>query len=115
MNDQTPLSQHHPDRLHARIVELGEAWADADAAAALLEETKKVVAARLFLNAAGKSVAEREAMALASDDYRQHIASMVEARRVAQRAKVKYDGSKTWVDMVRSLESTERTRMQLGG
>ena len=54
-----PMSRLDPDKLRARIVALGEEWADRDAAAAHLEESRKSLLAALMLTAAGKSQADR--------------------------------------------------------
>lgn len=108
-----PLSQYDPDRLHQRLVDLGDAWADADAAASLLEETRSSLMAKLFLQADGKSVAEREMKAKANQDMDSHIERMIEARRVATQARVAYDAAKVWVELARSLESSRRAEMTL--
>jgi hypothetical protein len=102
-----------PDVLRVRYVELGTDWADKDAAANLLEESKKSVLAELLLNSDGKSVAEREAIALASQGYRQHVTKMVEARRVANRARVNLDAARAWFDLARTVEATNRAEMGL--
>ena len=110
---KTPLSRHNPDEIHERIVALGDDWADKDAAASVLEETRKSILAKLYLRSPGKSVADREAEAQAHADYEAHVASMIEARRVAVRARVAYDGARMWLDMVRSVEATRRQEMKL--
>src|SRR3990167_7000134 len=93
------ISSYKPDEIHERIVALGNDWADKDAAASLLEETRKSLLAQLYLASVGKSVADREAEAHAHRDYAEHVASMIEARRIAVRARVAYDAAKAWVDM----------------
>lgn len=108
---QAPLSSFDPDVLHDRIVQLGIDWADKDAAASLLEETRKSILAKLVNESFGKSMAERESHALADGSYVDHIRSMVKARHVALEAKVKYDSARSWIEMARSLESTRRAEM----
>lgn len=110
---QIPLSQYDPNELRQRLVDLGEAYADADAAANLLEETKTTLKAKLFKMSEEKSAAAREMEALADLDYHQHLEAMVEARRKATRAKVAYDSARVWIDMVRTLESSRRAEMGL--
>ena len=99
-------------RIYTSLIETGEDWADKDAAASILEETKSSILARL-MNTGEGSVAAREMFAKASDDYQEHLASMVEARRIANRAKVKYDSGKVLAEMRRSEESTRRSEMNL--
>lgn len=110
-----PLSSYHPDVLRQRLVDLGEDWADKDAAASLLEETRKTLLAQLAagVRASVKSQAEAENYALAHYDYNGHVEAMVEARRVANRAKVNYDAAKVWVEMARTAEATRRTEMRM--
>ena len=108
MNIPAPLSSFDPDVLRQRIVALGHDWADANGAAELLEESRKSVLAQYALKMPGKSMAERESMALACEEYREHFRAMVSARTKANRARVEYDAARTWVDLVRSMESTRR-------
>lgn len=107
-----PLSRFNPDELHHRVVKLGEEWAALNAAADLLEETKKTVLAELQKSASG-GVAERERTALADPLYGSHLESMVDARRKANIARVHYDAAKAWIEMARSMESTRRAEMTL--
>ena len=109
----TPLSSLDPDHLYQRLVALGHEWSDADAAASALEETRKSVLAEVKLSCEGKTVAEREAQALAGVGYRDHVAAMVEARRKANRARVNYNVALVWADVVRSKEATARAEMTL--
>ena len=107
-----PLSRFDPDHLHHRMVKLGEAWADANAEADLLEETKKTVLAELARTASG-GVAERKRTALSSTLFKDHLEAMCEARKKANIARVHYDAAKSWVEMSRSIESTRRAEMTL--
>lgn len=111
----TPLSTYHPDVLRQRLVDLGEDWADKDSAANLMEETRKTVLAELSAKSRPncKSHAEAENAALADAAYAEHIRGMVEARRVANRAKVNYDAARVWVEMARTAEATRRHEMGL--
>lgn len=95
------------------IVKRGEAWSDAEAAASLLEETRKSVLAQEMAACGEMPVSKAEMHALASPVYRQHLVAMVEARHQANRAKVSYDGSRALMDLVRSAEATRRTEMGL--
>lgn len=102
-----------PDRIAHELAERGLAWADANAAADALEEAKKSVLAQHILAAQGRSMSERETIALASAEYTDHLAKMVEARRTANRARVRYDVYKAFIELERSRHSTERAAMQL--
>lgn len=101
------------DRTYNALVKAGEDWADKDAAATLLEETKKSVLARLKLDSEAKSDAARETEALCHPDYQAHLESMVDARRDATKAKVRYDSAKTLAELRRSEEATRRAEASI--
>lgn len=101
------MSDFNPDGIYRSLLEAGEEWTDKQAAADLLEETKKTVLAELMRGYEG-SAAERERNALADPAYRLHVVKMNEARREANRAKVKYDSMKVLAEMRRTQESTRR-------
>lgn len=102
-----------PDKTFAALVKSGEEWADADAAASLLEETRKSVLAKLMLESSGTTSAAREMMALADPKYNDFVSGMVSARRAANKARVRYDSAKTLSELRRSQESTKRAEMNI--
>lgn len=101
------------DKTYAALVKAGDDWADKDAAATLLEETKKTVLAKLKLESDEKSDAARETVALCHPDYQQHLESMTDARKAATKAKVRYDSAKTLAELRRSEEATRRAEAQI--
>jgi len=101
-----------PNEIAERMRLAGEDWSDKDAAANLLEETKKSVLAELMNQAKGSSVAAKESEALADPAYKLHLANMVNARKDANRARVKYDCAKAWVELVRTAEASKRQEMR---
>lgn len=96
-----------PETIYKQLLEAGEDWADKEAAADLLEQTKKTVLAEL-MNAIDGSAAERERVALADPAYKLHVTNMSAARREANRARVKYDSARVLAEMRRTQESTRR-------
>jgi hypothetical protein len=108
---------YEPDKVYAQLTASGNEWADANALAASLEETKKSLlnqlAQEFFIGHQATSFVQAESMALASKQYRVHIEGMVEARRIANRARVKYEGVKAWIELVRTQESTRRAEANL--
>jgi hypothetical protein len=98
-----------------RLASAGEEWADKEAAASLLEDTRKRVRAQVAVAhiAEGASAAKAELLAEASDQYHEHLQAMVEARKAANIARVNYDAGKTWTDLVRTQEATKRAEMNL--
>jgi len=107
-HNSAPGALMDADRIAQELSERGLAWADALAAADALEETKKSVLAELMVGSGGKSAAEKEMLALAAPEFRQHIESMVAARRQANRARVRFDTYKAWIELSRTNASTER-------
>jgi hypothetical protein len=104
-----------PFNLAEQLRNHGADWADKNAAAKLLEETQDTLHAELslrFRSEAG-SVAEAKLMASACEEYKTHVKAAVEARGVANMAKVQYDSDKALIDMIRTKESSERAAMSL--
>ena len=104
------MSDFDPDRIYKQLTDAGEDWADKQAAAELLEETKKTVLAELMAVEHGSQSA-KEAAALGSPTYKLHLTNMVAARKEANRAKVRYDSMKVLAEMRRTQESTRRAEI----
>lgn len=102
------------DEIYTRMVKRGEAWAELNAAADLLEESRKSVRAQYAMEhmPTAKSLNKAELMAEADTRYQDHIKAMVEARKKANLAQVHYKASQVWADLLRSQESTRRAEMQ---
>jgi hypothetical protein len=120
------LRDFDPQRLTTEVARLGEEWAERDAAAASLEESRKSVLASLTLEYvdAGTSgragekpralpVTQAEARALSDARYEQHLELMVLARKEAHIARVRYDMGKMKLELMRSLQATMRQEMQM--
>ena len=108
------MNEFDPDKIYHNIVTAGEEWADKEAAAELLEETRKTVLAELVNSIpSAMSMAARESQALADAAYRLHITNMVVARKEANKARMRYDAVKVLGEMRRSQESTRRAEMNL--
>lgn len=110
-----PLSNAHlsdPAKFAQSIVSRGELWADALAAADLLEETRGTLLAKLTKKHFDLPAWKAEAEAKGDPDYEAHIKAMVDARRLANLARVRYDGAKAMGEFARSAESTRRAELQ---
>lgn len=112
-----------PARLANEVIDLGEAWADLNAAASSLEETKKTVLAKRALDNmssalnAGKrgvSATQAELQALADPTYEEHLEMMVTARKEANRARVRYDMGRLRLELIRTAQATMRNEMAMG-
>jgi hypothetical protein len=88
----------------------GEEWASRNAAANILEETRKVVLARYTAEyvPASKSYADAERQALADGRYLEHLQAMVAAREVADIAKVHAECARAEFERRRTNASTLR-------
>ena len=105
MTDEIPLSEHY--RVTAK------AWVDADAAACLLEETKSAVLARLMQSQGDMPVSRAEMNVKASDEWREFVTKMVEAREKASLLKVKLEYIRMKFHEWQSVEATRRAEMRL--
>lgn len=88
----------------------GATWAELNAAANLLEETRKVVLARYTGEYAptAKSHADAERQAMADGRYLEHIQAMVAARKSADIAKVHAECARAEFERRRTNASTLR-------
>lgn len=115
MNAHAPTARAFADRVVAtteRLIEVGEVWADLHAAAEMYEETRKSVLGKLALEfAQSMPMNKAEHAAYDAPEYREHVKAMVEARRKANRARVRWDVGRTHADLMRSVESTKRAEM----
>lgn len=123
------LRDFDPKRLTDDVIRSGELWADEDATASTLEETKKTMLASFtldYMSGAQKSgaigerpkavsVAEAEKKALADERFEAHLKAMVHARRESNRARVRYDMGRMRLELMRSLQATLRNEMRLSG
>lgn len=102
-----------PARFAQSIVARGEIWADCEAAADWLEETKGTLLAKITKEHLDQPAWKAEALAKGDDRYSEHIKAMVDARRLANLARVRYDGAKAMGEFARSAESTRRAELQM--
>jgi hypothetical protein len=105
MTDNLPLSEQY------RIV--AKSWVDADAAANLLEETKSAVLSRMMLNLGDMPVSRAEMQVKASDEWREFVSKMVEAREKASLLKVKMEYIRMRFHEWQSVEASKRAEMRL--
>lgn len=97
----------NPHEIYDKLVIAGDDWADKNAAAEIIEETKKIELARL-MNGLEGSHAAKEQQALCNPLYRAFLARMVDARKEANKAKVKYESAKMFAELLRTKAATER-------
>jgi hypothetical protein len=107
-----------PNQVAADIAKAGDAWAEVDHAARLLEQTKAAVFARIKLrikDELGCKIGEAHERALASDEYQDHLHALCDARYAANLARVKFDAEKARFDASRTAEASRREEMKAFG
>lgn len=102
-----------PRTLTDRLIDAGEKWADFNAAADMLEETRSTLLAKITKEHFELPAWKAEAASKGDPRYEEHIRAMVDARQAANRARVRYDSGKAFVELARSAESTRRAEMNL--
>lgn len=104
-HDERPLSEQY------RLV--AKAWADAHAAACLLEETKSAVLAKMMRDTGLETINRAEMTVKASDEWTDHVTRIVDARKLAdlKRVQMKYIEMKfsEW----QAKDATSRAEMRL--
>jgi hypothetical protein len=105
MDDDIPISEQY------RVV--AKAWVEAESAASLLEETKSAVLARMMLNCGDMPVSRAEMQVKGSNDWREFVTKMVEAREKATWLKVKLEYIRMKYHEWQSLEASRRAEMRL--
>jgi len=101
------------DAFH-KLVAAGDEWAEAQYIAQKLEETQKPILSELMAQSLndGMAIGKAEHLARASEKYLTHIEGMVEARRAANKARVKYDGWRVFCDLQRTQAATRRAERE---
>ena len=105
MDPNLPLSEQY------RIV--AKNWVDADAAASLLEETKSAVLSKMMQAQGDMPVSRAEMNVKASNEWREFVTKMVEAREKAALLKVQLEYIRMKFNEWQSFEATKRAEMKL--
>jgi hypothetical protein len=115
VSDRPISSRLDPDRIHDRLIDVGNAWADTKQAAMLYEKTEKTVLAKLVLKhqrAGARSHAEATTMALADPEFEEHVRAGAQAKGDALRAEVAWDAADAWVRTALGLNANERESLK---
>jgi len=105
MSSNLPLSEQF------RIV--AKKWVDADAAANLLEESKSAYLSRKMASLGDMPVSKAEMTVKASDDWRDYIIQMTDARTAAALLKVQLEFLRMKFSEQQSAEASKRAEMRL--
>ena len=103
------------DAIAHRMTEAGNDWADKESAASVLEETRRAVRSEIMVEyiQKGESAAASEAKAEADPRYKAHVTAMCEARRVANRAKVRWIVAQQYSKLIQTAEASKRAEMTM--
>lgn len=105
MSSNLPLSEHF------RIA--AEAWADADAAASMLEECKTAVLSQRMAALGEMPVNRAELTIKSSPEWEKYLNEMVAARAKANKAKVQMEYLRMKFSEWQSAEASKRAEMRL--
>lgn len=103
-----------PQRLTECLLALGADWADKNAAASLLERAEDAVHSQATsdLSVAIRSFEERKHAARKASVVTEHIAKAIEARKEANKARVRYESYKVYVELLRSEQANRREELK---
>ena len=104
----------NPDQIFTKLEQAANEWADLEAAASLNEEMKHTVLSQCAAKWASDSMSAAESKARRDEQYIHHLEEMVRTRRDANKAKARYYSIQTWIDLMRTKESTERAKIMKG-
>lgn len=88
-------------------------WADLDAAARMLEESKSAVLSRLMSDHGDIPVSKAELKVKASDYWHDYIDKMVRAKTAANKARIEMEFAKMQAWEQNSKEAYERAEMRM--
>jgi hypothetical protein len=98
---------------YREIIEAGTDWADKDAAAKFLDDTRKPTLAQITNKMDAGSQAAKDSLARAHPEYKEHLEKLRVARKAANLSRVKYDAAKTLASLRQTQESLKKAEMGL--
>lgn len=103
------------EAISVELERIESAWVQLDSQARELEELQKPALMNLAMGVRlrCRSFTEAEATAMASEEYRNHLVGMVEARRKANLAKASLNRYRVWIELLRTNAATDRALMGL--
>lgn len=105
LSDNRPYSEIYYD--------YGMDWADKEAAATLLEDSKSAVLAQWCAEQGDIAVNRAEQIVKGSSRWREYINDMIEARKAANKAKVRLESVKMRAMEWQAKEANQRVEMRL--
>jgi hypothetical protein len=98
-----------------RAEDLGDDWAEKDAAFGMLDDTKKNLEGRLVSPLLDEGIPVTKAVyyAHAKQEYANYIKNLSEAREAKNKASVKYKTYLKWIDLIQTKEANQRAEMKI--
>ena len=101
------------DSIYEKIIAASKEWVAADEESRRLSAMEKIILAEITNHQAAESMAERKSLALASPEYKLHVANMVAAKTKAKTTLARYKAAQSLAELRRSEESSRRAEMNL--
>jgi len=104
-----------PNVLMKRAEDLGDDWAEKDAAFGMLDDTKKNLEGKLVSPLLDEGIPVTKAVyyAHAKQEYANYIKNLSEAREAKNKASVKYKTYLKWIDLIQTKEANQRAEMKI--
>lgn len=110
------MTSHSDNQPYSEIYRMaGEDWADKEAAAQMLEDSKSSVMAQWQIELGDIPVNRAEQTVKASNRWRDYINDTVEARKAANKAKIYLESVKMRAMELHAAEANQRTEMKIMG
>ena len=115
VDDYIEYNQFDPNVLMRKAEELGNSWAEKEAAFGMLDDTKKNLEGKLVspLLDEGMPVTKAVYYAHAKVEYKEYIEDLGKLRLAKNKASVKYKTYLKWIDLIQTKEANQRAEMKI--
>lgn len=100
-------------KAYQAIIDSGIDWADKNAAAGLLEDSKASVLAVIANSIDEKSATAKESRARATPEFGDFLVKLRDARKERDTARVRYEAARTLASLRQTQESLKKAEMNL--
>ena len=113
--DYIEYNRFDPNVLMKRAEDLGDDWAEKDAAFGMLDDTKKNLEGKLVSPLLDEGIPVTKAVyyAHAKQEYANYIKNLSEAREARNKASVRYKTYLKWIDLIQTKEANQRAEMKI--
>ena len=113
--DYIEYNRFDPNVLMKRAEDLGDDWAEKDAAFGMLDDTKNNLEGKLVSPLLDEGIPVTKAVyyAHAKQEYADYIKNLSEAREARNKASVRYKTYLKWIDLIQTKEANQRAEMKI--